>query len=780
MQNTPQTIPGTSHRAGRSSPARELPGALGGVASPGDGARARVPSPRHDFVPRPRLVRRLLEDREASVVLIAAPAGYGKTSLLSEWAEQDGRTFASLTLDTTHNDPLCLIASIVATLEDLDWLEGRMPARLTGLSLAAESAGAQPSAQLAAATGTLLAVVGAARGAMVLVLDDVHLLHSGESLSLLTSLAAAMPPEAKLALASRTTPCLPLGRLRAERSLLALEARDLAMTPIEASCLLSGAGVDLDDAGVEGLQRQTEGWPAGLYLAAAALRRQPDIEAGLERFAGDEHTVSEYIREEVLAALPPESIAFLMRTSVLDRLSAGPCEAVLGEPHAGSKLRTIAAENLMVVALDEFHSGYRCHPLLRDVLRAELDRIAPADAAGLHLRASRWFADQGDIDEAVEHAVAAGDAPLTGQLLWAHASRYVMQGRHATVQGWLGAFSDEQLASCAPLALSAAHSYLEMGDLGLAERWARVAAGAPVQSPDGGDGASLAAGMAVIQAAVGREGVTRAGEDARRACELEDGTSPWPPICCLFQGVSHHLADKRPAAREILHEGVRRSVVTPHVESLCLSQLALMAAEDEDWEHAVDLVSRARAGLERHGLGERPTSALVFATSAWIWAREGRADEAKGDLRRATRLLAMLGDFIPWYEVEARIVAARASTRLTDIALARTLLSHASRLTRRVPDAPVFRTWLDDAWAEIDGVSAVVLSGARSLTIAELRILRFLPTHLSFREIGERLHVSTNTVKSQAHAVYGKLGAASRSEAVAHASALGLIDVRVS
>jgi LuxR family maltose regulon positive regulatory protein len=213
----------------------------------------------------------------------------------------------------------------------------------------------------------------------------------------------------------------------------------------------------------------------------------------------------------------------------------------------------------------------------------------------------------------------------------------------------------------------------------------------------------------------------------------------------------------------------------PSVESLCQAQLAIVALGEDDWELAEERSRRAMGLVERHDLAQTPTAALVFAVAALVRAQQGQADGAKDLVRQAIRLLRSSEHYAPWYREQTRIMLARASARLTDMRRARTLLAEASRGTRRVPDAPALTAWLDEALGELDAGAAAALEGSSLLTLAELRILRFLPTHLSFREIGDRLHVSTNTVKSQAHAVYRKLDASSRSEAVARASRVGLI-----
>jgi LuxR family maltose regulon positive regulatory protein len=216
-------------------------------------------------------------------------------------------------------------------------------------------------------------------------------------------------------------------------------------------------------------------------------------------------------------------------------------------------------------------------------------------------------------------------------------------------------------------------------------------------------------------------------------------------------------------------------VVAPAVASLGLAQAAMIALEDKDWESAGDLTDRAERVIEHHRLHDYPIAALAFAACAASRAHDGRSDEAKRDLRIGIDLLARLGDFIPWYGAQARILLAHASLWLADIVGARSLLAEASRLARRTSDATIFKTWFDEAWAHMDTLAETRLAGPSSLTIAELRVLRFLPSHRSFREIADQLGVSANTVKTQAHAVYRKLGAASRSEAVTRASAAGLL-----
>jgi LuxR family transcriptional regulator, maltose regulon positive regulatory protein len=777
-----QTVPVTSSREGapparvpsraqrrrreRSEPrasglASSAPLAIHSVLAPDGGC----PPMREGFIRRPRLVQQLIEDRHSSLVVLAAPPGYGKTSTLCEWAECDERVFAWATLEQADNDPECLLRTLALAIAQLHSGDRRFT-----VASELESVGTIGLPSL------IQGLAGVPAGA-VLVLDDAQLVHSRESLDVLARLACAMPSGAKLALASRTAPVLALARLRAQQELLVLGVSELAMSCEEAGSLLAAAGHELSTGRLELAMRRTEGWPAALSLLALALREQRDAAIALERFSGDDELVSQYVREELLDQMQSEALAFLTDTSILDELSAEICDAVLDRKGSGLALRAVAASNLLVAPLDRGHRRYRCHPLLREVLQAELSRSDCARPARLHQAAAGWLGEQGEIEPALRHAAKGGDLTHVGRLLWAQVPRALSARRGAGLRRSLSRLTEEQIASVPTLAISAAYGELCSGDLRRATHWAELVHGARRCDPDLDAIPGFAAGLAVLQGAVSEGGLEQISATATRGYELADAGSPWRPACCLLRGVAEHLSGKRTQARAMLSEGAScGAVASPCIQAHCLAQLGVMAAEDHDWEAAADLLERAGVALERAGLCEHPSSALILAASAWVASQRGRADEAKRDLGQALQMLAMLEDFIPWYEVETRVLLARTAIRLADVPLARTQLSRASRLARRTPEIVVFRAWFDEAWGKIDGLSVAALEGPSSLTMAELRILRFLPTHLSFREIGSRLHVSTNTVKSQVHAVYGKLDAASRSEAVEHASSLGLID----
>jgi LuxR family maltose regulon positive regulatory protein len=684
------------------------------------------------LVPRPRLVRRLGEAASARLAMVAAPAGYGKTTLVAEWAQRDPRPFVWVRLGDEDGDAAALQGAIQ---------------RACGL-----------------------------RRPFVLVVDDLHVLSSGPLLEALPSFVRQLEPGCGLALVSRTVPELPLGRLRASRELVELGPRDLAMTATEGAALLARSGLDLGPADVETLVRKTEGWPAALYLATVELRDQVDLSAAVERFGGDDAIVADYVRDELLEGLSPDATGFLTRASILDRLTGPLCDAVLQRGDSARLLSALGRASSLLVAVDRKDTAYRFHGLLAEMLRAELRKRDPEEEPSLHSRASAWYAERGDVDHAVHHAVAAGDVARAAELLRARAPAYVTRRRSNTLRRWLSSFTPEQLSAHPELALAAANNHLLEGELDGVARWESAARRTLAETPVGRRAPALEACVALLSAAAARDGLRRMAEDAARAYTLELEDSPWRPLACLLEGVANHLTGDRDAAEPRLEEGARRaSVAAPNVQTLCLAQLALLAAERDECESAARFASRALAQVEHYSLADYPTSALVFAASGLVRARRGRVADAQDDVDRAARLIGALPDFAPWYEVETGVTLARAAARLSDVAGARRQLARAERRARRTPDAPVLHEWIEDARAQLGTARSSVRNPA-ALTTAELRILTFLPTHLSFREIAGRLYVSGNTVKTQAHAVYRKLDAASRSEAVARAAEMGLLD----
>jgi LuxR family transcriptional regulator, maltose regulon positive regulatory protein len=721
----------------------------------------RVPSlPR--LVPRERLVRRLLDARDIPVALLVAPAGYGKSTLLSEWVLRDDRPFAWVTLEAADNDPTTLLSALALALdavEPIGW----------GVF---EALSSQRSDAATVALQRLARVLSSRELPSVLALDDVHVLEAPASRRVVMAIGQALPPGSQLALAGRSDSALPVARLRAEGSSLELRAEQFAMTRSEAAALLAQAGLELGPEEVLTLVGRTEGWPAGLHLAALSLGGRNGDRPNVGQFAGDDRFVSDYVREEFLAGLSPEELKFVTRTSVLERLSAPLCDALLQRDDSARMLARLARSNVMLVPLDRTDTSYRYNELFGDALRSELRRREPGRRADLHRRASQCYEERGDGGRAIDHAIEAHDVERAGRLLWGSLLQHVGHGNDAAIRGWLGRFTEDELCGSPILALAAAGIYLAGGGLHEAERWTAIAGSAAEKTK------AVDAGVAIMHAALGQQGVGRMGSDAAHARPLLEETSAWHAVCLFLEGVARHLAGDRARARELLQEGAHRAAVSaPMFHALCLAQMAILATEEGDHDRGMILSLRAMAQVKRCGLEQCPLMALVMAVSAAVRAERGQVDEARLELRHAVALLDEVTDPSPWYGMECRILLARATLRLNGLTAASELLAAAAPALRRTPDAGVLADWFEEARAEVELALAATAEVDWSLTSAELRVLRYLPSHLSFRQIAERLFVSPNTVKTHARGIYRKLGVSCRGGAVECARDVGLVEL---
>ena len=717
---------------------------------------------RRGFIERPRLVSRLVETPEASVAVLIAPAGYGKSTLLSGWEQLDKRPFAWVMLDERHNDPTFLLGSITRSLNEIEPIDESVLAALTT---------SRPS--IAKVVVPRLGEVLQERDrSFVLVLDDVHTVTDADALDALTALTERIPSGSRLVLASRTRPPVKLGRLRADHRLLELDAADLLMTRLEARQTLRACGVEVSPEVADRIVDKTEGWPAGIYLATVAIGDAEDVEVAIGHFAGDDRLVADYLQEEFLTGLPASDLDFLTRSSVLDRLSGPVCDMVLQREGSGEKLRELSRSNLLLVPLDRKDEQFRYHALLRQMLEGELNRLGEQAAQDLHSRAAHWYTEHGDVDRAVNHAIRSGRVDQAGGLIWAHTGPYVAGGREATIRRWIESFPEERVRSTPMLALARATTYLSHGNGGQVEHWTELAQGS-LGGLDAPQRMEMEVAATMLRAtAVPRHGIRHMGEEMHGVNALVPGESPWKSLCCMVEGVAHQLSGEPDAARQLLEEGARRgAVAAPAVEALCLAQLALLALDLNDAARADELASGASNRAHRFGLENEASAAVVFAASALVMGSRGRIEDAVRHVKVSTRMVETFRDLAPWYEAEARITLARALLQLDDAAHARAHLADAGAYMSRVEDAPVLTRWLEDALELTDQVAAAPWP----LTAAELRVLHLLPTHLSYSEIADRLSVSTNTAKTHAKAIYRKLDVSSRTEAVDTAQAAGLI-----
>jgi LuxR family transcriptional regulator, maltose regulon positive regulatory protein len=733
-------------------------------------ANVRVPAVGQGSVSRVGLVNRLRTTTTFRIVLVAAPAGYGKTTLLAQWAARDGRSAAWVTITDRDNDALLLVRRIAMALGAVRPLPASL---LEALRVPGGSVWAR-------ALPRLVAAIEAEPAPSILILDGADRLRSREALDAVEVLASHVPEGSILALSGRTVPALPIARMRASGRVLEIEADALALSRREATLLLRGAGVDPSDDEVRYLVEQTEGWPAGLVLAARCLERTDQRPQEPLKFAGDDRYMADYIRSEHLAHLDTETLTFLRRSSVLRRMSGPLCDAVLETSGSGRRLRTIHRSNLFVVPLDAAGKWYRYHHLFRDVLRRELEETEAELIPGLNARGTRWFEAHGDMESALDAAAGCGDVDRVARILATIALPVMSTGRAGALTGWLEDFPGRNDLTRHPgVAAVGAWVHAVRGDAVEAHRWLRAAEeGAPdAEMPDGC--LSARPWAAVVRAAMCDHGAQRMLDDAESALVDLPADSRWHPIAAVLRGAALTLLGEVEEADVVLADVVRAAgwAGATDVQTIALGQRAMLAAACGDHDTAETLAEEGRELVYAERLDTYTTSAAGLASAARGGLRRCRWDNARADLQVAERLTGELGDTLPWFAVQTRMELARAHLTLRDVDGAAAHLHEAMEILERRPRMGVLERQADALRDEIARCREAGESTGSGLTAAELRLLPLLATHLSFREIGARLFLSRNTIKTQAISVYRKLGVSSRSTAVERAAEIGLVDL---
>jgi LuxR family maltose regulon positive regulatory protein len=725
-----------------------------------------TPAPtRPGLVPRDNLLDWLEASAATPVMAISAPAGYGKTMLAAEWAKRDPRPFVWLSIDPHDNDPAVLLTYLAIGLDRVEPIDpsvfGALASRGTSIAQAV-----MPRLGAALSSKALPVVV---------VLDDVHLLSDQEGLDALAVLVDHLPPGSQLVMTSRGEPPLPVARWRAEGRLAELGPGELAMRPVEAGSLLRAARVELPDGEVAELTRRTEGWPVALYLAALSVKAQPAATwVGLN---GRERFLVDYLQSELLAHLSAERVAFLTRTAVLDRLSGPLCDAILATTGSAAVLASLERSNLLVIPLDRQRDWYRYHPLFRELLRGELERREPALVGELTRRAARWCQHQGLVEAAIGYAMEAGDADLVARGVEQAAISVYRSGRLATVQAWFDWFDGHGLIQQYPaVAVLGAWVQALGGHAAAAERWADAAERGSYEGrlPDGS--ASIEGWRALLRAKLCRHGVRQMRVDAELALTLIPVGSLWRAPAQLLLGISQLLAGDLGVADRVLAQAVEvaQDAGATVAASVALAERALLAIGRQDWQDAQTLVEQARSVVATAHLEECAISVVLYAAGARAAIHHGRLDQAEQDLAQAQQLRPQATYALPYYAVQARLELTRAYLALTDVAAARSVLGEVEDLLRWRPDLGTLPEQASQLRSQLDQVRGEVI-GAAPLSTAELRLVPLLATHLSFREMGQRLYVSQHTVKSQALSIYRKLGVSSRGQAVQRVQEIGLL-----
>jgi LuxR family maltose regulon positive regulatory protein len=683
-------------------------------------------------VARERLFERLDERRR--VTLVACPAGFGKSTLLAAWRERREPGAAWVTLDESDDDPAVLWAHVAAALDI-----------------------ALPIAPLREVVLPRLVNELAQREDTVLVLDDVHRVSNLETL---TWFVEQLPAGARLILASRTDPALGLAKLRARGQLLELRADELRFTAAEAAEFLNerlGLGLDASDVAL--LTTRTEGWPAGLYLAALPLAAAEDKHALVAAFDGTSAHVVDFLAAEVLAVHAPELQRFMVRTSVLERLCAPLCDAVLGEHGSARALDALGRSNLFLLPLDHSRRWFRFHHLFAQILRVELDKREPELAGELHRRAFEWHAAHGTTDEAIHHAVEARAFESASRLLTENWVAYANSGRIESINDWLQRVPEGDQRLLLTRAWVAALRGRE-GDMRVAASRARALGGLD-DGPLADGFVSVESSLSVLEATFGWGDVQAILTHGARSEQLEPPDSPWRPVITWALGWAHYCNGDLEQAERWLRETTR---IAPAAEQwivgvAAIADLSLIAGMRGRRAEQLRLAEEAVAVTKRVGLFDAVEDGEVHTAYGVALAVHGRAQEALTSLEKGVFLRRIWGQKLDL--IDGLIALA---SHVADAERATMLFDEAQALVARCADPGVLPVRLAAARR-----SATLRRGAPSdaLSDRELTVLKHLAAGLTEREIAAELYLSFNTVHSHVKAVYRKLGVSSRAEAVA-------------
>jgi LuxR family transcriptional regulator, maltose regulon positive regulatory protein len=592
-------------------------------------------------------------------------------------------------------------------------------------------------------------------------------------------LADHVPPGSRLVLAGRAAPPLRVARLRAEGRLMEIGPGEMSLSCAEAASLLRTAGLALAEGEVAELHRRTEGWPAGLYLAALYLREGGSLASAAVTFGGDDRLVSEYMESEFLARISRRQRVFLTQTAVLERMCGPLCEAVLGTPGSAAVLAELARSNMLLVPLDRHGEWYRYHHLFRDMLLAELNRLEPGLIPVLRRRAAGWCQQHGLPEEALEYSMAAGDAGTAAGLVEKLVIPAHRHGRVPTIQRWFGWLEDQSGIEGHPMAavLAALFSALT-GRPAEASRWAEVVDRWQYGDPARPGDPATEAWAAVMRTFLCRHGAGQMRADADEAVRRFAALSFVTPAPAFLQGIARVLCGDLDGGEESLADGISLGENAGAHEdvALALCERSLVAIARDQWGRAEDFTGQARAVLRRAGIEDSYATPLVSAVRARVTMHRGDAEAARQQLVSAQRQRHLLTYALPYFAVQARMELIRVHLALADLAGARTLMREVDELLRRRPDLGNLAGEATALGARVSAEHGPSAAGASALTGAELRLLPLLATHQSFPEIASEMFLSRHTIKSQAVSIYRKLGAVSRSQAVTRSRELGLLE----
>ena len=719
-------------------------------------------------LPRPDVVEPLVDGAE-QLALISAPAGWGKTSLLAEWlgAEQGRRSTAFLRLDEGDDAGPLFWSYLIAALRTVH------PGLAAGADTALRSPEADPMRQV---VPSLLNELTEADSDLVLVLDDYHVISRSDIHESVGYLIDHLPPSLRLAISTRADPPLSLSRLRASGNLVELRAGDLAFSVAEtAEFLRRRFGVDLDYSDAEALRRRTEGWPAAVQLAGLSLHDSEDPSGFIARFAGDDRNVADYLIGVALGSVSGTDREFLVRTSVLDQMTGSLCDEVAGVTDAAATLDRMERGGLFLVPLDSRRNWYRYHRLFGDWLRHELRRTNPDLIAPLHLTAAEWYAKNGSLEQAVSHALKAGDATLAAR----YADRYLADWTHvqwSLARKWFQQLPEDVIRAFPLVAVGCFQLALAEGDFESGARWIDAAEAALADAPASARPAietTVALYKAFGELVAGDMNVALAASEAIADRERPAKSADYARAVGLA-GMATFWAIGPLEAIPLLLEGsaARRKALVGDGGVTAL--LALAYAEVGDHSAAEDAAMDAFSIPEPPAWMRYPERMAAHYALGKVLAARGEPARGIDQIRKGLSLAR--GWVEPIFIAYGCLVLA---DTIGEYAEKRSLVREA----RQFIEGPRGRGRIRELVVAAERKLALRRPRQQTagtvhvepLTERELEVLRFLKSDLSLREIAAELFISHNTIKSYTKAIYRKLGVTSRSAAVDATTDLDLI-----